>query len=146
MDEIAAAMEDNYSQHIQLSYDLDAVRQWAQAPGPSDAITPAQAVMAWELCWQVGTAPVVQQFDPMGMYALFENMQREPDRRDAYEILLLGMKLTGIVRMAREARQDPRWDLEVKDLGEFWPKTDYERLGTILVNGIDAFAQRVRRL
>jgi len=141
-EELAAAMEDNYAKHIKLAYDLDAVRAWAQSPGPQ-GITPDKALDAWELCWQVGEAPRPQRFDPMGMYAIHENMMREPERREAYEILMLGMKLSGIVLMAREGRKPADWKYDWPEMAEFWPETDYGRLSEILKQGIEGFARRV---
>ena len=140
--ELAAALEDQYSKLIKLSYDLDAVREWTKAPGPA-GITPTQALKAWELCWQVGEAPRPQRFDPMGMYAMHENIMRDPRHRDAYELVLLGMKLSGLVIMAQEARIDPEWHLEIPEMGELWPKTDYARLAGILEKGVSGFASRV---
>lgn len=143
MAEIAAAMEDQYAGVLKLSYDLDAVRAWAKAPGPA-GITPDLALKVWELCAQVGDAPPVQRLDPMYLPAMHENIVKYPDRRAHYELLLLGMKVSGLVILAQESRQPPRWDLEWPEMAEIWPKTDYARLGDILGKGIAGFAQRVR--
>jgi hypothetical protein len=142
VEELAAAMEDEYSAHMKPSYDLDAARTWAQAPGPS-GLTPSQALEVWELCWQVGEAPRPQRFDPMGMYAMLENMMRDQGQRDFYETVLLGMKLSGIVILAQEGRAPPDWEAEFPDLAELWPKTDYARLAGILEQGVAGFARRV---
>lgn len=141
-EELSAAMEDNYGKFLKLSYDLDAARDWARAPGPS-GITPEQALDVWQLCWQVGEAPRPQRFDPMGMYALHENILRQPEHRAHYELLLLGMKLSGLVIMAREARRPPVWELDIPEMAELWPQTDYPRLGAILEQGVAGFARRV---
>src|SRR5688572_21846318 len=85
IEEITAAMEDQYSGKIKLTYDLDAAREWARSPGPR-GLTPEQALDVWELCWQVGEAPRAQRIDPMGMVAIYENIQRDPQNRDGYEI------------------------------------------------------------
>lgn len=144
MAELAAAMEDMYAPAFKLSYDLDVARAWARAPGPS-GITPAEALDVWELCWQVGEAPRPQRFDPMGMYAMHENILRDPQNRDAYELVLLGMRLSGIVIMAQ--RNEPpapvTWEMVDPDLAEFWPKMDYARLAGILEHGVAGFARRV---
>jgi hypothetical protein len=143
--EITAAMEDEYSGKFKLAYDLDAAREWATAPGPQ-GLTPEQALDVWELCWQVGEAPRPQRLDPMGMVAIYENIQRDPANRDGYEIVLLGMKLSGLVIMAnRNERQPATWDLEVPEMAEFWPPTDFARLGGILTKGVEGFAGRLTR-
>jgi hypothetical protein len=141
-DELAGAMEDNYARFMDLSYDLDAAREWAKAPGPS-GISPELAVDVWELCSHVGEAPPLQRFDPMGMGAIYENMMRYPERRDEYELLLLGMKLSGSVSVALRTGRPAIWQLDMPDLAEPLPKTDYARLATILETGIAGFARRL---
>jgi hypothetical protein len=141
-EEIAAALEDTYAKHVTLSYDLDAVRHWATAPGPS-GITPEDALGVWELCWQVGEAPQPQRFDPMGMYAMYENIGRDPERRDAYELVLLGMKLTGIVIMGQKKRPPTDGKIDWPEMAEMWRQADYTRLGAILAKGVAGFASRV---
>ena len=143
IEELAAAMEDDYGKKIKLAYDLDAARQWAQAPGPA-GITPAQALEVWELCFQVGDAPLPQRIDPMYMVALHENIARDPQHRDAYEVALLGMKLSGIVHLSREQGRPLDWDAPFPAMDELWPPTDYPRLARILEEGVAGFAKRVR--
>src|SRR5688572_27683725 len=145
MAEVAAVMDDQFAPKVTLSYDLDAVQAWVRSPGPS-GLTPEQALSVWELCWQVGEAPLPQRLDPMGMYAMQENIMRDPAHRDMYEIVLLGMKLSGLVIMAQEARRASSWELEIPDLSEFWPKTDFARLAGILANGVAGFRRRVQNL
>lgn len=142
MAELAAALEDRFEPHMKLSYDLDAARAWSKAPGPS-GITPDQALNVWELCWQVGEAPRPQRFDPMGMYAMYENIMRDPARRDDYELVLLGMKLSGLVIMAQERQRPATWELQVPEMAELWPPIDFTRLGAILDTGIAGFGRRV---
>jgi hypothetical protein len=143
MEELAGAMEDQFAPRFKISYDLDAAREWARNPGPS-GISPGDALQVWELLFQVGEAPRPQRFDPMKMYAMHENLlnDRDPQHRDFYEIVLLGMKLSGIVLMAQEGRAPPDWDMSFPDLGEIWPATDYARLGRILADGISGFESR----
>lgn len=144
MEELAGAMEDNYSKMLTFSYDLDAARAWTKAPGPV-GLTPRDALDIWGLCWQVDEAPPPQRFDPMGMYAIHENMQRnrDPAAREWYETLLLGMKLTGIVTQSDRRGQPSTWELGVPEMAELWPPTDYVRLATILEKGVAGFARRV---
>ena len=143
IEHLAGAMEDDYASKLKLFYDLDAARGWTKAPGPS-GITPELALTVWELCWQVGDAPRPQRFDPMGMVGIHENMRREPagERRDAYDVVLLGMKLSGIVHLAQEAGKPSEWGMEMPEMAELWPKTDFARLAGILDKGIDGFAKR----
>ena len=144
IEEITAAMEDQYSGKIKLTYDLDAAREWAKAPGPH-GLTPEQALDVWELCWQVGEAPRPQRIDPMGMVAIYENIQRDPQHREGYETMLLGMKLSGLVIMAnRKERQPATWDLEIPEMTEFWPPTDFARLGVILEKAVAGFERRLQ--
>ncbi len=142
MERVAAAMEDDYRAKIQLRYDLDAAREWARTPGPT-GLTPAQALEVWELCFQTGDAPLPHRIDPMSMVALQENIRRDPQHRDAYEVALLGMKLSGIVLMSREAGGPPDWDAAFPEMDDFWPPTDYARLAEILRKGIEGFERRV---
>lgn len=132
IEEVTAAMEDQFASKLTLSYDFDVARAWVKAPG-ARGITPTQALAVWELCWQVGEAPRIQRFDPMGMYATVENMQRDASHRDHYELILLGMKLTGIVTMAREGQAEPEWSLDV----------DFSRLASILEAGVTAVIRRL---
>jgi len=140
-EELAGAMEDHYGKIFKFSYDLDAAREWARNPGPS-GLRPEDALIVWELLFHVGEAPRPQRFDPMKMYAMQENIVRELEDRDFCEVVLLGMKLSGIVIMARERRAPADWNMTFPDLGEIWPETDYQRLGRILTTGIDAFERR----
>jgi hypothetical protein len=145
MEEITASMEDQFGTFMNLTYDLDAAREWVKAPGPQ-GITPLQALGVWELCWQVGDAPRVQRFDPMGMYATHENMRRDSDpaHREHYELIMLGMKLSGIVSMAREGQADPTWDLYVGERNPLWPDTDFVRLAAVLEKGVARLSKRFR--
>lgn len=135
-------MEDEYAPFMKFAYDLDSAREWCRAPGPS-GLAPDQALEVWELLWQVGEAPRPQRFDPMGMYAMQENISRDPGHRDRYEIVLLAMKLSGIVIMAQEGRKPPDWTMDFPDMADLWPKTDYGLLAGILEKGIAAFTGRV---
>jgi hypothetical protein len=143
IEEITAAMDDQYSGKFKLAYDLDAAREWAKSPGPQ-GLTPEQALDVWELCWQVGEAPRAQRIDPMGMVAIYENIQRDPKNRDSYELMLLGMKLSGLVIMARDGRKPATWDLEMPEMAEFWPPTDFTRLAAILEKAVSGFERRLK--
>jgi len=88
-------------------------------------------------------APRPQRFDPMKMFAMHENIMNDPDNRDFYELVLLGMKLSGTVIVSQEARKPPERNMEFPDMAELWPATDFPRLGGILLKGIDAFERRV---
>ena len=142
VEELAAAMEDEYSQKMKLFYDLDAARDWCRAPGPS-GIGPGDALQVWELLWQVGEAPRPQRLDPMYLVAMHENILRDPAHRADYELVLLGMKLSGIVILAQETGQPPDWGMEFPEMAEMWPATDYPRLASILEKGIAALAGRM---
>ena len=144
MEEAAAVMEDEFSSKIKLFYDLDAASTWCKAPGP-EGISPADALSIWELLWQVEEAPRPHRFDPMYMYAMHENIMRDPGNRDYYELVLLGMKLSGIVITAQEGRAPAEWSMTFPEMAELWPETDYPRLAGIIGTGIAGFAKRVGR-
>jgi hypothetical protein len=57
--------------------------------------------------------------------------------------MLLGMKLSGLVIMANRKERQATWDLEIPEMTEFWPPTDFARLGAILASGVAGFARRV---
>ena len=133
-EELAGAMEDHYAKWFKFFYDLDAAGNGPGDPGPS-GLSPKDALQVWELLFQVDEAPRPQRFDPMKMFAMYENIMKDPANRDGYELVLLGMKLSGIVVVSQEARKTPDWDMEFPDMGEIWPKTDYPRLGEIFRRG-----------
>jgi hypothetical protein len=57
---------------------------------------------------------------------------------------MLGMKLSGIVSMAREGQADPTWDLYVGERNPLWPDADFVRLAAVLEKGVARLSKRFR--
>jgi hypothetical protein len=141
-EELTTMMEDSYGELPPTLYDLDAVMAWCANPGRA-GLDPFALLHAWSLLGTANAAPYPAPFDPMGMYGLHENMRSDPANREWYETILLGMKLSGIVRDAERRGGGDAAGAEWPPGEEFWTADDFPKLAVLLKNGVTVLAARL---